>query len=160
MTTILERRRTGGHAPTRGNGVLLATILFGQFMAILDVSIVNVAVPTIHLDLPPSGRRGRAGGGWRAGRRRPRGYRLASVLPRERADRRGADPRGPPAAPRRPGRAGARVRPRRRRHARGGRAAVRGTAGPRPRGALAGVGLGEPGRLGAAVRPLRARRAA
>src|SRR2546430_2425295 len=55
MTTILERRRTGGHAPTRGNGVLLATILFGQFMAILDVSIVNVAVPTIHLDLHASG---------------------------------------------------------------------------------------------------------
>src|SRR5256714_2562156 len=55
MTTILERRRAGGHAPTRGNGVLLATILFGQFMAILDVSIVNVAVPTIHLDLHASG---------------------------------------------------------------------------------------------------------
>jgi MFS family permease len=55
MTTILEQRRAEGHAPPRGNGVLLATILFGQFMAILDVTIVNVAVPTIHLDLHASG---------------------------------------------------------------------------------------------------------
>src|SRR2546421_12598479 len=55
MTTILERRRYGAHAPTRGNVLLRAPILFGQFMAILDVSIVNVAEPTIPLDLPASG---------------------------------------------------------------------------------------------------------
>ena len=31
--------------------VLLALILTGQFMAVLDASIVNVAIPTIRLDL-------------------------------------------------------------------------------------------------------------
>ncbi len=35
--------------------VLLALILTGQFMAILDASIVNVAIPTIRLDLRASG---------------------------------------------------------------------------------------------------------
>src|SRR5438094_10026446 len=35
--------------------VLLALILTGQFMAILDASIVNVAIPTIRLDLGASG---------------------------------------------------------------------------------------------------------
>ena len=55
MTTILERQRTAGHTPPRAGGALLLTILFGQFMAVLDVSIVNVAVPTIHLDLHAGG---------------------------------------------------------------------------------------------------------
>src|SRR2546423_2595566 len=55
MTTTLERQRTEGHIPPRAGGALLLTILFGQFMAVLDVSIVNVAVPTIHLDLHASG---------------------------------------------------------------------------------------------------------
>ncbi|WP_395296235.1 MFS transporter [Kitasatospora hibisci] len=36
-------------------GLLLALVLCGQFMAILDVSIVNVAVPTIRTDLHASG---------------------------------------------------------------------------------------------------------
>ncbi|MCG6493575.1 MFS transporter [Kitasatospora sp. A2-31] len=36
-------------------GLLLALVLCGQFMAILDVSIVNVAVPTIRTDLNASG---------------------------------------------------------------------------------------------------------
>lgn len=36
-------------------GLLLALILSGQFMAVLDVSIVNVAVPTIRTDLHASG---------------------------------------------------------------------------------------------------------
>src|SRR5437016_1217840 len=35
--------------------VLLALILTGQFMAILDASIVNVAIPTIRVDLGASG---------------------------------------------------------------------------------------------------------
>ena len=35
--------------------VLLALILTGQFMAVLDASIVNVAIPTIRLDLGASG---------------------------------------------------------------------------------------------------------
>ncbi|WP_200804342.1 MFS transporter [Actinacidiphila paucisporea] len=36
-------------------GLLLATILMGQFMALLDVFIVNVAAPTIRTDLHASG---------------------------------------------------------------------------------------------------------
>ncbi|UWE08478.1 MFS transporter [Actinacidiphila bryophytorum] len=36
-------------------GLLLATILIGQFMALLDVFIVNVAAPTIRTDLDASG---------------------------------------------------------------------------------------------------------
>ena len=35
--------------------VLLALVLTGQFMAVLDASIVNVAIPTIRLDLGASG---------------------------------------------------------------------------------------------------------
>src|SRR6478672_11904559 len=34
---------------------LLAVILTGQFMAVLDASIVNVAIPTIRTDLHASG---------------------------------------------------------------------------------------------------------
>ncbi|WP_082598796.1 MULTISPECIES: MFS transporter [unclassified Kitasatospora] len=41
-------------APTR-SGRLLAVVLLGQFMALLDVSIVNVAVPGIRTDLGASG---------------------------------------------------------------------------------------------------------
>jgi EmrB/QacA subfamily drug resistance transporter len=37
------------------SGLLLALILTGQFMAVLDVAIVNVAVPTIRVDLHASG---------------------------------------------------------------------------------------------------------
>ncbi|MFI9325942.1 MFS transporter [Kitasatospora sp. NPDC052868] len=46
--------RTKGAAATRP-GPLLALILGGQFMAVLDASIVNVAVPTIRTDLHASG---------------------------------------------------------------------------------------------------------
>ncbi|GLY76660.1 MFS transporter [Actinoallomurus iriomotensis] len=42
------------HAPVR-LGRLLTIILAGQFMAILDVSVVNVAAPTIRTDLHASG---------------------------------------------------------------------------------------------------------
>lgn len=41
--------------PRRRPGWLLAVLLTGQFMAILDVSIVNVAAPTIRVDLATSG---------------------------------------------------------------------------------------------------------
>ena len=40
---------------SRRQKVLLALILTGQFMAVLDASIVNVAIPTIRLDLGASG---------------------------------------------------------------------------------------------------------
>ncbi|MFI6443568.1 MFS transporter [Kitasatospora sp. NPDC050543] len=48
---------TGPSAPARTArpGLLLALVLSGQFMAVLDVSIVNVAVPTIRTDLNASG---------------------------------------------------------------------------------------------------------
>ncbi|GAA0379867.1 MFS transporter [Acrocarpospora corrugata] len=46
MTTVVSRR---------GTGWLLAVILSGQFMAILDVSIVNVAAATIRSDLNTTG---------------------------------------------------------------------------------------------------------
>jgi hypothetical protein len=45
----------GPERPARRLGWLLAVILTGQFMAILDVSIVNVAAPTIRTDLSASG---------------------------------------------------------------------------------------------------------
>jgi len=46
---------TAGRGPAARPGLLLALILTGQFMALLDVSIVNVAVPTIRTDLGASG---------------------------------------------------------------------------------------------------------
>src|SRR5262245_41408087 len=36
-------------------GAVLAIVLTGQFMALLDTSIVNVAIPTIHTTLGASG---------------------------------------------------------------------------------------------------------
>lgn len=45
-----------GRRPRDGSGGLaLAVILLGQFMAILDVNIVNVALPTMRADLHASG---------------------------------------------------------------------------------------------------------
>lgn len=59
MTDVLEDRLTPpAPAPATGParpGLLLAVVLIGQFMAILDVSIVNVAAPTIRADLDASG---------------------------------------------------------------------------------------------------------
>jgi MFS family permease len=46
---------SGAGPGTRRAGLLLATILTGQFMALLDVFIVNVAAPTIRTDLHASG---------------------------------------------------------------------------------------------------------
>ncbi|EFC86440.1 MFS transporter [Parafrankia sp. EUN1f] len=49
-----EERRTPP-APQRAAGALLAVLLLGQFMSVLDVSIVNVALPTLRADLDVSG---------------------------------------------------------------------------------------------------------
>ncbi|MFC9327800.1 MFS transporter [Kitasatospora sp. NPDC057015] len=55
--TDLQTRPAASGGPTRPArpGLLLALVLGGQFMAVLDVSIVNVAVPTIRTDLHASG---------------------------------------------------------------------------------------------------------
>ncbi|WP_083977092.1 MFS transporter [Kitasatospora azatica] len=47
--------QVGGPRRTTRPGLLLALILTGQFMAVLDVAIVNVAAPTIRVDLHASG---------------------------------------------------------------------------------------------------------
>jgi MFS family permease len=55
MTTTLLDRTTARPQARQRPGLLLATVLAGQFMAILDVSIVNVAAPTLRHDLHASG---------------------------------------------------------------------------------------------------------
>ncbi|MFE7194856.1 MFS transporter [Kitasatospora sp. NPDC057541] len=68
MTDLQTRRRAAGAAPAAGApavrpgtasvarpGPLLALVLGGQFMAVLDAAIVNVAVQTIRTDLHASG---------------------------------------------------------------------------------------------------------
>src|SRR4051812_30704375 len=54
MTALLDRPRASTGAAARPGNVL-GVLLLGQFMAILDVSIVNVAAPTLRLDLDASG---------------------------------------------------------------------------------------------------------
>ena len=59
MTNILTRDSRGGllggrERPVRP-GLVLAVVLTGQFMALLDSSIVNVAAPSIHANLGASG---------------------------------------------------------------------------------------------------------
>ena len=59
MTNILTRNPRGGllagpERPVRP-GLVLAVVLTGQFMALLDSSIVNVAAPSIHANLGASG---------------------------------------------------------------------------------------------------------
>src|SRR5438874_11228690 len=54
MTQIAARAETTTGLSGRLK-VLLGLILTGQFMAVLDASIVNVAIPTIRLDLRASG---------------------------------------------------------------------------------------------------------
>ena len=54
MTTTappLALPRTAGHRPV----LMLTVLLVGQFMAMLDVTIVNVAMPTMGTDLHASG---------------------------------------------------------------------------------------------------------
>src|SRR6201993_2944281 len=59
MTNIMTRDAragllAGGDRPVRP-GLVLAVVLIGQFMAVLDASIVNVAAPSIHASLRASG---------------------------------------------------------------------------------------------------------
>lgn len=54
MTALLDRGPAAPARVTRPGGVL-GVLLLGQFMAILDVSIVNVAAPTLRIDLHASG---------------------------------------------------------------------------------------------------------
>ncbi|WP_132124417.1 MFS transporter [Actinocrispum wychmicini] len=54
MTTNLQPTSTRTEQPT-GRWATLAVLLLGQFMALLDVTIVNVAMPTIRTDLHASG---------------------------------------------------------------------------------------------------------
>src|SRR3954466_10827883 len=54
MTAVLTRPTV--EPPATRPGAILAVLLLGQFMAILDVSIVNVAGPTLRTDLHASGR--------------------------------------------------------------------------------------------------------
>ena len=59
MTNILTRDRRGSLLASRERpvrpGLVLAVVLIGQFMAVLDASIVNVAAPSIHASLGASG---------------------------------------------------------------------------------------------------------
>ena len=59
MTNILTRDARAGVLAGRDRpvrpGLVLAVVLIGQFMAVLDASIVNVAAPSIHASLRASG---------------------------------------------------------------------------------------------------------
>src|SRR2546429_10003523 len=59
MTNILTRDARAGLLAGRERlvrpGLVLAVVLIGQFMAVLDASIVNVAAPSIHAVLRASG---------------------------------------------------------------------------------------------------------
>jgi len=53
LPSTADHRRD--HRTPARPGMLLGTLLLGQFMAILDASIVNVAAPTIGADLGAGG---------------------------------------------------------------------------------------------------------
>src|SRR5262245_28597752 len=53
LTTVRPVRPAGRRAGSPG--AILAIVLTGQFMALLDASVVNVAAPAIHADLHASG---------------------------------------------------------------------------------------------------------
>jgi EmrB/QacA subfamily drug resistance transporter len=57
MTTVATRPDSGTDSilPNVRSGPLLATVLIAMFMAVLDVAVVNVALPTIHTELHASG---------------------------------------------------------------------------------------------------------
>ena len=54
-TSVQEGAVAGGGTQDRARWVMLAVLLTGQFMALLDVTIVNVAMPTIGRSLHASG---------------------------------------------------------------------------------------------------------
>ncbi|MCP2341672.1 MFS transporter [Actinomadura rupiterrae] len=55
MTSSTESLKDVRASSARSTGPMLALLLLGQFMAILDVNIVNVALPTLRTDLHASG---------------------------------------------------------------------------------------------------------
>ena len=56
MTTLdLARRPDQAAAPPGHRWLMLAVLLGGQFMALLDAFVVNVALPSIGADLHASG---------------------------------------------------------------------------------------------------------
>src|SRR5580700_895230 len=55
MTTITDRGLREPATAARGRWLMLIVLLAGQFMALLDVTIVNVAMPTIGRTLHASG---------------------------------------------------------------------------------------------------------
>ena len=54
-TLVAGRSTRRGGLPVPGPWAILAVVLAGQFMAVLDASVVNVAAPSIHADLHTSG---------------------------------------------------------------------------------------------------------
>jgi MFS family permease len=55
MTATSETTVAAGVAPDRGRWLMLVVLLCGQFMALLDVTVVNVAMPTLGRSLHASG---------------------------------------------------------------------------------------------------------
>ena len=55
MTSATLTRPRGLAAVSRRSGAILALVLTGQLMAVLDASVVNVAAPSIHASLHASG---------------------------------------------------------------------------------------------------------
>jgi len=55
MTTATTTVPTGADSTERRRWLMLAVLITGQFMALLDVTIVNVAIPTIREKLDASG---------------------------------------------------------------------------------------------------------
>ena len=56
-TDSLVREREAAAGTARGRWLMLIVLLAGQFMALLDVTIVNVAMPTIGRTLHATGGR-------------------------------------------------------------------------------------------------------
>jgi MFS family permease len=55
MTTITDRMVRDAQTSARGRWLMLIVLLAGQFMALLDVTVVNVAMPTIGRSLHATG---------------------------------------------------------------------------------------------------------
>ncbi|HEX7160569.1 MAG TPA: MFS transporter, partial [Trebonia sp.] len=55
MTATSAAAVASGVAPDRGRWLMLIVLLCGQFMALLDVTVVNVAMPTLGRSLHASG---------------------------------------------------------------------------------------------------------